>query len=125
MELKPCPFCGRRPVDDLGTITCANCGGRAYSMKWNHRPIEDRLLGQMAQLRLEIVALEDGLDQRHREFDELFDEADKIRRERDELNKLLDEVDRITDAFDPRIVNGTIVIQQVRDILAKRNKEEE
>ena len=76
-QLKPCPFCGRkpklerstRPGSEQATVKCGNwgCYGSPTSTKgtvaeavtkWNHRPEEDRLRAIVEAQRELIAALE-------------------------------------------------------------------
>ena len=54
-ELKPCPFCGSRDIDDepvLCMVYCTNCDAQINSTEvdWNTRPIEDALNARIAEL---------------------------------------------------------------------------
>ena len=73
-ELKPCPFCGKMPRGILGGyLACANqsceiCGVSVPIDAWNTRPIEDKLLSQLAErdaLIERLVEAEEVLDVMH------------------------------------------------------------
>jgi len=42
-KLRPCPFCGKEPINDglFKTTNCDNCDITLFVEDWNTRPIED------------------------------------------------------------------------------------
>ena len=43
-ELKPCPFCGGRKIDQTLNPQCESCGAKVATVaQWDFRPIEDAL----------------------------------------------------------------------------------
>lgn len=43
--LKPCPFCGHKPVmKDKFTVVCEKCGAEHYRINWQSRPYLFRIL---------------------------------------------------------------------------------
>ena len=71
LELKPCPFCGHKgqgPImyDSEWWVACGNQKCWIHDFKtseeeaaeaWNTRPVEDRLLAEVARLNVEVERL--------------------------------------------------------------------
>jgi hypothetical protein len=77
-ELKPCPFCGRKPYERGGYVSChteeclANADYHEPAIgsieDWNTRPIEDALNARIAEL-------EKDLSNKEIEYTDLWDDA--------------------------------------------------
>ena len=83
-ELKPCPFCGKKPNPnwtDESYIECTNrkCSVYGYGMStgdWNTRPIEDALNARIAELEAENYHLQFWLVSAGEEIDQLTAHSD-------------------------------------------------
>lgn len=46
-ELKPCPFCGHKPVmQDEFTVVCEECGAENCRINWQNRPYLSHILSR-------------------------------------------------------------------------------
>ncbi len=61
-ELKPCPFCGKEPLESSdGLLICEGHTKWGSRFEWNSRPIENELEAEIVRLEKRIKELEEKL----------------------------------------------------------------
>jgi len=93
-ELKPCPFCGNKPLNhqdgmyECRNLSCPIYGKEIYATIWNHRPIEDDLKKQLEEAKE--LSIEMETIRLYTEFRQQLEIAnEKINRAVKELNVAL------------------------------------